>query len=100
MKDSDSKLPDQKELERELNDYLGKKYGDRIRLVVPMLFPKTQTEEGSKEEKALGADKGKISFDMKPEELEAFLNDYIRRKPKRSWRQRFAPTSIGSSFRR
>jgi ATP-dependent Clp protease ATP-binding subunit ClpX len=77
MKDSDSKLPDQKELERELNDYLGKKYGDRIRLVVPMLFPKTQTEEGSKEEKALGADKGKISFDMKPEELEAFLNDYI-----------------------
>ena len=35
MKDSDSKLPDQKELEKELNDYLGKKYGDRIRLVVP-----------------------------------------------------------------
>ena len=80
MKDSDSKLPDQKELERELNDYLGKKYGDRIRLVVPMLFPKTQTDEGSKEEKALGAVKGKISFDMKPEELEAFLNDYIIRQ--------------------
>ena len=80
MKDSDSKLPDQKELERELNDYLGKKYGDRIRLVVPMLFPKTQTEEGSKEEKDLGAGKGKINFDMKPEELEAFLNDYIIRQ--------------------
>ena len=49
MKDSESKLPDQKELEKELNDYLGKKYGDRVRLVVPMLFPKAQAEEVSKE---------------------------------------------------
>ena len=80
MKDSDSKVPDQKELEKELNDYLGKKYGDRIRLVVPMLFPKTQAEEISKEEKDLGDAKKKIHFDLKPEELEAFLNDYIIRQ--------------------
>src|SRR4030043_398891 len=80
MKDSDSKVPDQKELEKELNDYLGKKYGDRIRLVVPMLFPKPQTEEVSKEEKELGEGKKKIHFDLKPEELEAFLNDYIIRQ--------------------
>jgi len=80
MKDSDSKVPDQKELEKELNEYLGKKYGDRIRLVVPMLFPKPQAEEVSKEEKDLGEGKGKINFDLKPEELEAFLNDYIIRQ--------------------
>ena len=80
MKDSDSKVPDQKELEKELNEYLGKKYGDRIRLVVPMLFPKPQTEEVSKEEKELGEGKKKIHFDLKPEELEAFLNDYIIRQ--------------------
>jgi endopeptidase Clp ATP-binding regulatory subunit ClpX len=77
MKDSDSKVPDQKELEKELNEYLGKKYGDRIRLVVPMLFPKPQTEEVSKEEKELGEGKKRIYFDLKPEELEAFLNGYI-----------------------
>ena len=78
MKDSDSKVPDQKELEKELNEYLGKKYGDRIRLVVPMLFPKPQTEEVLKEEKELGeGKKRKLHFDLKPEELEAFLNDYI-----------------------
>jgi endopeptidase Clp ATP-binding regulatory subunit ClpX len=77
MKDSDSKVPDQKELEKELNEYLGKKYGDRIRLFVPMLFPKPQTEEVSKKEKGIGEGKGKIHFDLKPEELEAFLNDYI-----------------------
>jgi len=80
MKDSDSKVPDQKELEKELNEYLGKKYGDRIRLVVPMLFPKPQTEEVSKEEKGIGEGRSKIHFDLKPEELEAFLNDYIIRQ--------------------
>jgi ATP-dependent Clp protease ATP-binding subunit ClpX len=80
MKDSDSKLPDQKELEKELNDYLGKKYGDRIRLVVPMLFPRTQTEESSKDEKEPGTERVRINFDLKPEELEAFLNDYIIRQ--------------------
>jgi endopeptidase Clp ATP-binding regulatory subunit ClpX len=81
MKDSDSKIPDQKELEKELNEYLGKKYGDRIRLVAPMLFPKPQTEEVLKEEKELGEDKkSKIDFNLKPEELEAFLNDYIIRQ--------------------
>ena len=80
-KDSDFKVPDQKELEKELNEYLGKKYGDRIRLVVPMLFPKAQTEEVSKEEKEFDeGKKGKINFDLKPEELEAFLNDYIIRQ--------------------
>jgi len=42
-----------------------------------MLFPKPQTEEVSKEEKGIGESKGKIHFDLKPEELEAFLNDYI-----------------------
>ncbi len=80
MKDSDSKVPDQKDLEKELNEYLGKKYGDRIRLVVPMLFPKPETEEVSKEEKGLGEGKKKIHFDLKPEELEGFLNDYIVRQ--------------------
>jgi endopeptidase Clp ATP-binding regulatory subunit ClpX len=80
MKDSDSKIPDQKELEKELNEYLGKKYGDRIRLVVPMLFPKPQTEEVSKEEKEPSEKKKKIQFDLKPEELEDFLNDYIIRQ--------------------
>jgi endopeptidase Clp ATP-binding regulatory subunit ClpX len=80
MKDSDSKVPDQKDLEKELNEYLGKKYGDRIRLVVPMLFPKPETEEVSREEKGLGEGKKKIHFDLKPEELEAFLNDYIIRQ--------------------
>jgi endopeptidase Clp ATP-binding regulatory subunit ClpX len=80
MKDSDSKVPDQKELEKELNEYLGKKYGERVRLVVPLFFPKAQAEDVSKEEKEAKAEKKQIDFDLKPEELEAFLNDYIIRQ--------------------
>lgn len=80
MKDSDSKVPDQKELEKELNEYLGKKYGDRVRLVVPLFFPRAQPDEFSKEEKESKAGKKRIDFDLKPEELEAFLNDYIIRQ--------------------
>jgi ATP-dependent Clp protease ATP-binding subunit ClpX len=75
--DSDSKIPDQKELEKELNEYLGKKYGDRIRLVVPMLFPKAGTGDTRGKEKKAPSQLGKMRFDMKPEELEAFLNDYV-----------------------
>lgn len=79
-KDSDSKVPGQKELEKELNEYLGKKYGERVRLVVPLFFPKAQPEEISKEEKESKAGEQQIDFDLKPEELEAFLNDYIIRQ--------------------
>jgi endopeptidase Clp ATP-binding regulatory subunit ClpX len=77
MDDIKDKIPDQKELEKELNDYLSKKYGDRIKLGVSMLVPKTafeETDEGGKE-KPKGV--SKIKFDMKPEELEAFLDEYV-----------------------
>jgi ATP-dependent Clp protease ATP-binding subunit ClpX len=76
-RDSDSKIPDQKELEKELNEYLGKKYGDRIRLVVPMLFPKAGTGDARGKGKRESRRLGKTRFDMKPEELEAFLNEYV-----------------------
>jgi len=42
-----------------------------------LCFSKNADRGGLKEEKELGTGKGKIQFDMKPEELEAFLNDYI-----------------------
>jgi ATP-dependent Clp protease ATP-binding subunit ClpX len=76
-RDPDSKIPDQKELEKELNEYLGKKYGDRIRLVVPMLFPKAGTGDARGKGKRESRRLGKTRFDMKPEELEAFLNEYV-----------------------
>src|SRR5690606_29201351 len=46
----------------------------------PLFFPRTQTEELPKEEKESKSSKKRIQFDLKPEELEAFLNDYIIRQ--------------------
>ncbi len=33
------KMPTPRELEKELNEYLSKKYGEHVRLSVPFLFP-------------------------------------------------------------
>jgi len=70
------KLPNQKELEKELSEYLSKKYGNRIKIISPFLFPKGQefaTEEG----KAGKVKGGGPIFDLLPEELEAFLDSYV-----------------------
>ena len=76
MAEDERKIPDQKELEKELSDYLTKKYGARIKIVSPLMLPKAAEEEG--EEGASASDAvDKIQFDMKPEELEAYLEEYV-----------------------
>ncbi|MFW6099519.1 MAG: hypothetical protein ACOC79_03380, partial [Thermodesulfobacteriota bacterium] len=42
-----AKIPNQRELEKELSDYLTKKYGDRIKIISPFVIPKKQ--EGQKD---------------------------------------------------
>ncbi|MFC1532442.1 AAA family ATPase [Thermodesulfobacteriota bacterium] len=76
-KDSDSgKLPNQQDLEKELSEYLSEKYGNRIKIISPFLFPKGQedlTDGGESKDK-----KGQIpSFNMMPEELEAYLDSFV-----------------------
>ncbi len=71
-------FPSQHELEKEISEYLSKKYGGRIRVVSQMVFPhqikpdklgEPPGQETKKEEP--------ISFDLKPEELEAYLDQYV-----------------------
>lgn len=73
-----NKIPDQKELEKELSDYLSRKYGDRIKVVSPIVYPKEDMDDYATGEGAVGK-KGvsKIAFDMKPEELDDYLNQYV-----------------------
>ncbi len=68
-----NKLPDPKELEEELNEYLTEKYGSRVKLAMPMVIP--QKDEGLIEKDLQKRKKSKkIKFDLKPEGLEAYLN--------------------------
>jgi ATP-dependent Clp protease ATP-binding subunit ClpX len=77
MKDPHEKIPDQKKLEQELNTYLERKYGDKVKLVVSTLVPKVSPEleddKGNQSEKT----SSQINFDMKPEELISYLNSFI-----------------------
>jgi len=70
------KLPNQKELEKELSDYLSKKYGNRIKIISPFIFPKPQEIETG--EPRSGEGKGReVKFDLLPEELESYLDSFV-----------------------
>jgi endopeptidase Clp ATP-binding regulatory subunit ClpX len=74
MKEHNEKIPDPKEIEKEIGDFLSKKFGGSVKMVTPLVLPqKVTTEKG---EKTVKKDK-KINFDLKPEELISFLDQYI-----------------------
>ena len=75
MDETNNKFPDQKELEKELSDYLSKKYGDRVKIISPFIMPKPLVEDTTCKGKEAGP--GKINFNLKPEELEDYLNEYV-----------------------
>lgn len=68
-------FPEPEELERELNEYLKKKYGIRIKVMSPLHSHGYKTEDEGLVKKSSGVQK--IRFDMKPEELESYLNQYV-----------------------
>ena len=73
MPDGEQKIPDQKKLEKELSEHLSKKYGARIKIFLPRAARERTENEGTSGSDAVS----KIQFDMKPEELEAHLNEYV-----------------------
>ncbi|MEM5786401.1 MAG: AAA family ATPase [Syntrophobacteraceae bacterium] len=74
MQDEPPKIPDQETLEKELSDYLSKKYGYRIKVISPMMAPQSKEPEDTPPESS-GIER--IRFDMRPEELEEYLNQYV-----------------------
>ena len=74
--EDEGKLPNQKELEKELSEYLSKKYGNRIKIISPFIFPKAQPQADDSERGS--TEKGNTpAFDMLPEELEAYLDEFV-----------------------
>ena len=74
MDDDFIKLPSQEQLEKELSEYLSKKYGCRIKVVSPMMLPQTK-EPSEDQRKQKGVDR--ITFDLKPQEMENHLDQYV-----------------------
>ena len=70
------KIPNQKELEKELSEYLSKKYGGRIKIISPLVFPKSEAASSDETEGNLSNNR-KLKFDMLPEELESYLKSFV-----------------------
>jgi len=75
-KEMAEKLPNQQELEKELGEYLSKKYGDRVKIISPFVVPKKDTTDPNG--KKLGSKDSDVdNFYMMPEEMESYLNGFV-----------------------
>ena len=74
MKEKNEKIPNQKELEKEIGEFLSKKFGNNIKVVSPMGLSQELSMEKPETPHAAGK---KISFDLKPEDLVAYLDQYM-----------------------
>ncbi|MEN8760345.1 MAG: AAA family ATPase, partial [Desulfobacterales bacterium] len=74
MSEYNEKIPDPKELEKELGDFLAKKFGGSVKLATPIVMPQAaSSDEGEPPPK----NRKTINFDLKPTDLVAFLDQYI-----------------------
>ncbi|MCP3950932.1 MAG: AAA domain-containing protein [Desulfobacterales bacterium] len=74
MKDSDEKIPNPRELEKEIGEFLSKKFGHNVKIVSPIVMPEQFQQEEDGEIKKSGS---KLDFRLKPEDLIAYLDQYI-----------------------
>ncbi|MEJ2661578.1 MAG: AAA family ATPase, partial [Desulfobacteraceae bacterium] len=68
------KLPNPKEIEKELSEFLSKKFGGSVKLATPVTVPQ---HEASDNVETPPYKPGEINFDLKPDELIAYLDQYI-----------------------
>ncbi len=77
--DNVTNLPSQKDLETEIGDYLAKKYGGKVKLVSAGMFSQAEMAEQQRLGKAENK-RAKFNFDLKPQELIAYLDEYVVRQ--------------------
>ncbi|PLX49016.1 MAG: AAA family ATPase [Desulfobulbaceae bacterium] len=75
MSDDKLSLPSEKDLERELGDYLSNKYGGQVKIVSAGMLPFAKKKDV--EQEARRDDDEAFYFDLKPEELVRYLDEYV-----------------------
>lgn len=71
-------LQDPKKIEKELGEFLNKKFGGNVKIIMPASLPQQKTILGKS---SLGK-KPLIDFNIKPRELIAYLDQYVVRQTK------------------
>ena len=74
MKNGDEKIPNPRELEKEIGEFLSKKFGQNVKIVSPIVMPEQFQQEEDGEVKKRET---RLDFRMKPEDLIAHLDQYI-----------------------
>ena len=77
MKPTQEKIPNPAEVEKEISEFLSKRFGNHVKIVTPMMVtdPNDMGPSGKKTHDTTG-----INFDLKPEDLIAYLDRYIVRQ--------------------
>ena len=74
MKEYNEKIPTPKELEKELGDFLSKKFGGNVKVATPILMQQANADDSTQK---AAPDTHAIDFNLIPEELVAYLDQYI-----------------------
>ncbi|MDH3393885.1 MAG: AAA family ATPase [Desulfobulbaceae bacterium] len=77
---SHNTLPDQKELEKELSEYLSQKYGEQVKIVSSGILPNVSFSEDKTANGKGPEEREPFDFDLTPEELVAYLDEYVVRQ--------------------
>jgi len=68
------KFPNPKEIEKELSEFLAKKFGGSVKLATPVTVPQLETSDNVE---TPVSNPDEINFDLKPDELVAYLDQFI-----------------------
>ena len=74
MEERTEKIPDPKEIEKEISDFLAKKFKNNVKVVSPMVLPQEMSLDNPEKE---ATKRKQIHFDLLPDELVAYLDQYI-----------------------
>jgi endopeptidase Clp ATP-binding regulatory subunit ClpX len=73
-------FPDPKQIEKEINEFLANKYGNRIRVMGTQIGPWPAVMETGEGQETVEEPKSTIRFDMKPAELHDYLDRFVIRQ--------------------
>ncbi|MGD9685905.1 MAG: ATPase, partial [Desulfobacter sp.] len=71
--------PDPKKIEKELGEFLNKKFGGSVKILTPSIQPQQEIITGKTPE---SGKKKLIDFNIKPSELISYLDQYVVRQDK------------------
>ena len=74
MKERSEKIPDPKDIEKEISEFLTKKFKDNVKVISPVVLHQDLALDASN---AASEPDKKINFDLLPEDLIAYLDQYI-----------------------